>query len=137
MMIIAAPFLLALAFNPTPAHDITPGRLRSDARILLDTRCGDVEWMGAARVSIGDGRELLAIEDATSLYLCIPLPAESYGTMDLYVLPSSGAAPLNLHASAQVGERTKVAEAWPDWTFGNHHGWYSPPVAVTRATLVD
>lgn len=137
MLISPIQAVLSLALAAPAAHEITPGRLRSDSRILVDTRCGDVEWNGAARVALAHGSELLALEDASTLYLCATLPAESYGTMDLYVLPVGAAAPFNLHASAQVGERAKKGEAWPEWTFGNHEGWYSPPVAVTGATVVD
>lgn len=132
-----ATVLFSLALASGAGHDITPGRLGAEARILLDTRCGDVEWQGAARVPVGTGSELLALEDEDALYLCVTLPPESYGTMDLYVHSQGSPAPVNLHASAQVGERTKVGETWPEWTFGNHDGWYSPPVAVTGATVVE
>lgn len=129
--------LLTLAEGAAPVHEITPGRLRPESRVLLDTRCGDVEWRGAARVPLAPGSELWSLEDPSTLYLCVTLPPESYGTMDLYVLAVGASAPVNLHASAQVGERTKAAEGWPEWTFGNHEGWYSPPVAVTGASVVD
>lgn len=129
--------LTTLAVGSAPVHEISPGRLRPEARILLDTRCGDVEWSGAARVPIAPGSELWALEDSSTLYLCVTLPPESYGTMDLYVLAVGAGAPVNLHASAQVGERTKAEGAWPEWRFGNHEGWYSPPVAVTGASVVD
>lgn len=83
------------------------------------------------------GGELWSLEDPSTLYPCVTLPSERYGTMDLYVLAAGAPAPVNLHASAQVGERTKAANGWPEWTFGNHEGWYSPPVAVTGASVVD
>lgn len=136
LLLIAAAASAAGA-SAAPTHEISPGRLRPEARILLDTRCGDVEWSGAVRVPIGGDSELLALEDAATVYLCVTLPPESYGTMDLYVWPVGASDPVNLHASAQVGERTRAAEAWPEWTFGNHEGWYSPPVAVTGATVVE
>lgn len=77
------------------------------------------------------------MQDATHVYLCVTLPAESYGTMDLFVAAPGAATPTNLHASAQVGEREKSPAGWPEWSFGNNRGWYSPPVAVTALSVVD
>jgi predicted alpha/beta superfamily hydrolase len=119
------------------AQDVTPGRVDSAEGVLIDARCDDREWGGAARTPLTETSALLVMHDETSVYLCATLPPESYGTMDLYVMGQGDAFPVNLHASAQVGERRKTADGWPEWTFGNHRSWYSPPVAVTGAQVVD
>jgi predicted alpha/beta superfamily hydrolase len=119
------------------AQEIAPGKLGPNQRILVDTICDASEWASASRTRVTETTELLAAQDSAALYLCLTLPPESYGTMDLYVLGTLSEAPSNLHASAQVGERVKGASGWPEWTFGNHRQWYSPPVAVTGADVVD
>lgn len=103
--------------------------------VLVDTRCDDAEWRDAIRVPVAEASVLLAQQDAERVYLCVPLPAQSYGTMDLYVWPDGAPQPVNLHASAQVGERTRTDAGWPAWVFGNERGWYSPPVALAEATV--
>ncbi len=107
------------------------------APLLLDGRCEGNEWRSAARTPLGDGLELLIQQNATQVKLCVTLPSESYGTMDLYIGSQTVPMPINLHASAQVGERQRTTTGWPEWTFGNQRQWYSPPVALSRATVVD
>jgi hypothetical protein len=109
----------------------------TNAPSLLDGRCEGDEWRNASRTTIRDGIELLLQQNATQVMLCVPLPPDSYGTMDLYVGSRSVPLPINLHASAQVGERQQTASGWPDWVFGNQRGWYSPPVALARSAVVD
>jgi hypothetical protein len=105
--------------------------------VLLDNRCEGAEWRGAERTPVGNGMELLLQQNASQLFLCVQLPPDSYGTMDLYVASRTSPMPTDLHASAQVGERQRTVSGWPEWTFGNHRDWYSPPVALSRATVVD
>lgn len=109
----------------------------TDAPVLLDGRCEGDEWRRASRAPIRDGMELLLQQNASQLMLCVPLPPDSYGTMDLYVGSRTVPIPMNLHASAQVGERQRGVSGWPEWVFGNQRDWYSPPVALSRATVTD
>lgn len=97
---------------------------------LLDGRCDDAEWQAARATPIGGGVTLLAMQDALAVHFCLQLPLNSLGTFDLYVRDRRGAL-VNLHSSAQAGERMLTDGKWPDWSFGNHHGWYSPPVPFT------
>jgi hypothetical protein len=96
--------------------------------ILLDGRCEADEWARATRVPAGPSSELLLQEDARFLYLCVTLPPDSFGTIDLYLLPQGESAPWDLHASAQLGERRRAGKDWPEWAWGNHRGWASPAV---------
>jgi hypothetical protein len=107
-----------------------PGTVRParGGPVLLDARCPAQEWSGAARVEVGSGVSLLSQQDAHFVSLCLTLPAESLGTIDLYVLPEGASEPHNLHVSAQIGERQKTGGRWPDWTWGNNQGWASPVV---------
>jgi hypothetical protein len=103
--------------------------LVSGPPVLLDAKCDAAEYANAARHDIGGGVTLRARHDADYVYLCLMLPAQSLGTMDLFLQPVSGGPMYNLHISAQVGERIFAGGAWPDWTFGNERAWYGPPVA--------
>lgn len=123
----------ALAFQAPPSLSVP----HTNAPSLLDGRCDGDEWREASRTAIRDGMELLLQQNATQLLLCVPLPPDSYGTMDLYIGSRSVPIPINLHASAQVGERQRTTTGWPEWVFGNQRGWYSPPVALSRATVAD
>ena len=129
---------IASAAPQTPsAGSVVTIRVPQGGPVLLDSRCDESEWGSASRTAIGENATLLAQQDARTVYLCVPLPPDSYGTIDLYILPADATQPTNLHASAQVGERQRTASGWPEWTFGNHRGWYSPPVALANATVVD
>lgn len=136
VLALAALNTLALASvagaQAAPRVDVPEGR-----SVLVDARCEEGEWTGASRTALANGLELLMQQDDRRVYLCIPLPPDSYGTMDLYVLPAGAAMPTNLHASAQVGERQRTAAGWPDWRFGVHMYWYSPPLAAVGADVAD
>lgn len=97
--------------------------------VLLDGLCPEGEWALAKRVELGGGATLLAQADASFLSFCVLLPPESAGAMDVYV-DGLLDPPVDLHLSAQVGERTMTeAGTWPEWAgFGNHQGWFGPPV---------
>jgi hypothetical protein len=117
----------ALACSPAQAQQATIAVAPVTATPLLDGRCGDSEWTGAARTPLGNGVTLLAQDNGAAVQLCLLLPPDSLGTYDLYL--EDGAGKLhNFHSSAQVGERTFANGAWPDWSWGNHGGWYGPPV---------
>lgn len=96
--------------------------------VMLDGLCPDVEWRLAKRIDLGGGVTLMAQADSFTVTFCVVLPPESAGAMDLYV-DGLIDPPVDLHLSAQVGERTMSGGAWPEWAgFGNHAGWYGPPV---------
>jgi hypothetical protein len=106
-------------------------------RVLLDTRCEPAEWSDAARVAVSPVVDLLLKQDAESVFLCLTLPEGSYGTLDLYLQPAAADAPWDLHVSAQVGERQRGPAGWPEWQFGNHHGWFSPAVPLRGSEVVE
>lgn len=100
--------------------------------VLLDGLCPTSEWTAASRTDLGQGVTLLAQKDAAGTHLCLVLPPQSLGAFDLFIAPASG-QPINLHSSAQVGQRRRGSDGW--WTdpfvWGNHSGWYAPPVRTT------
>lgn len=105
--------------------------------ILLDAHCDEEAWRSATRTAIGQGAALLSMADAESVYICVTLPPESLGTMDLFIQSRDGVQ-TNLHVSAQTGERTRGVEGWPEWQgFNNYRGWYGPPVAFSGVSRSD
>ncbi|HYE87439.1 MAG TPA: hypothetical protein VEA16_13850 [Vicinamibacterales bacterium] len=133
MRILIAALLAAAALQPPPSLAVPD----TATPILLDGRCEGDEWRNGSRTRLRDDMALLLQQNASQLLLCATLPPDSYGTMDLYVGSRTAPLPINLHASAQVGERQRTTTGWPEWTFGNQRDWYSPPVALSRATVVD
>jgi len=103
--------------------------------ILLDGRCDGAEYSGAARQDLGHGVTLQVLHGRDFINFCASLPPESLGTMDLYLQAPSGGEIINVHVSAQVGERTYQEGEDPAWEWGNHHGWYGPPVAIRGSEL--
>jgi hypothetical protein len=99
---------------------------QGDEPILLDGRCELPEYRGAARVDLGHGVDMLLIRSGWHLGLCIPLRPGSFGTTDLFLVTPRQAVPLNLHVSAQIGERRLEAGRWPEWAFWNHRSWAAP-----------
>ena len=108
----------------------------SSAPLLLDARCDRAEYRDAARHDFGGGVTLLARHDADFVTLCLTLPSDSLGTMDLYIQGRDGALH-NLHVSAQLGERTRSTAGWPAWNFGNQRRWYGPAVAFRGFAVGD
>lgn len=130
---ISAAFAIFVEAAPPPRQALIA--LPSDAPVLLDGRCGKEEYGLAAARNMGQGVTLYALHDAHYVSLCADLPPESLGTMDLYLRSGDDALITNLHISAQVGERTYREGEDPEWQWGNHRGWYGPPVAFSGTTI--
>lgn len=96
--------------------------------VLLDNQCAESEWGDAAVTDVGEGVTLLAKADDDFVYLCWRLPPESLGTLDFYLIVP-GEASRDMHISAQVGDRWLGPNGWSDFAWGEHPGWYGPPVA--------
>lgn len=99
--------------------------------VLLDGRCEPAEYAKAETRDLDHGVVFHALHDEHFITLCASLPPDSLGTMDLYLQSPEGGPITNLHISAQVGDRTYREGENPDWTWGNHQGWYGPPVAFS------
>lgn len=96
--------------------------------VLLDGRCDDAAYSLSSPVDLGEGATLFVAEDAHSLSICVKLPPNSLGTSDLIIADPLTGLQTNLHISASVGEwpLPQDENAQIDW--GNHVGWYGPPV---------
>ena len=98
--------------------------------VLLDNQCPEAEWADAAKTDVGQGVTLLAKADEDFVYLCWRLPPESLGTLDFYLIVP-GEASRDMHISAQVGDRWLGPDGWSEFAWGEHPGWYGPPVAFS------
>jgi hypothetical protein len=71
---------------------------------MLDGACSEYENLKAARVMIDTDLTMQVYQDTDYVWLCIALPPQSFGTIDLQISSQGLPAPLNLHVSAQLGE---------------------------------
>ena len=89
---------------------------------LLDGDCGEYAGLGADELDLGDGITLHVTQDEEAVYVCLPLPEDSFGMMDIEIDTPELAAPLNLHISAQLGE-WPLGESGPDSP--NSDAWWA------------
>ncbi len=121
---------LSLLLSPlASAESLSIGR--SESILLLDGRCEAAEWRHAARHAVTDRIALRLQQDARYLYLCVTSPEDSMNTLDIYLQAADRPELMNLHASAQVGQRVRSDAGWPEYQWWNHDGWYSPAVPFT------
>lgn len=122
-MELAATVILGIMAPPSPDP------------VLLDGRCDPSEYARSESRSLDHGVIFHAMHDEDFITLCAELPPDSLGTMDLYLQSPDGGPITNLHISAQVGERTYAEGEDPEWIWGNHRGWYGPPVAFSGTAV--
>ena len=70
---------------------------------MLDGRCDD-HAQAVREQPIGDGAAAYARQTEDHVWLCFAVPDGSYASLDLRIETPGLARPLNLHASAQLGE---------------------------------
>ena len=120
--LILVGLLLSGAPSPALASTVPQGH----EPLLLDGRCDGEEYKGSASVDLGHGVTMKVIRVGSQLGLCIPLRPGSLGTLDLFLVTPRQRQPLNLHVSAQIGERQLIGGRWPEWAFWNHRAWAAP-----------
>jgi len=93
---------------------------------LLDGRCDEYAALPHDAFAVARGVELDVFQDRDYVWLCVGLPPGDFGAVDLVVATPGLAGPLNLHASAQLGEwpatQPPPADASSS-TWGNQRGW--------------
>lgn len=94
-----------------------------DRMILLDGACGESEYAGALVVELGSGQRLQVLRRGEELWLCIPVRSGGLATLDFFLVSPGEKSPLNLHVSAQIGERRLAAGQWPEYSWWNHQRW--------------
>lgn len=100
--------------------------------VTLDGRIGADEWRDGIRLVAG-GFELIAKASGTDLLLAVRFEEPQAAGVDIFVDTRSGGI-LNLHASAQLGERGVSGGGWIPWAWGNNSRWTSHTTSRDPAT---
>ncbi len=100
----------------------------------FDGKCTEYKSLKASAYKLPHNVGMSIFQDENYVWICLDLPPESYGALDLSVDAPGLKEPMNLHVSAQLGEwpiakpeempQTAESEKW-----GNVTGWYSNAVA--------
>ncbi len=96
---------------------------------LFDGRCNKDEWQSAIKFELPAKTAVYLMHDDDSLYVCAKGKAEDYTVIDIYVENAETGYLHNLHASAQLGERTFKGKEWskPDrWNLNDWSGFWVP-----------
>lgn len=81
----------------------------------------------------GEGIVVQMFQDEAYVWLCYPVPEDSYGTLDLVVDAPGLDEPVNLHVSAQLGEwraghRDEAPQGADSDAWWRVEGWWSNAV---------
>jgi hypothetical protein len=121
--------MLVYAMFAAAAVAVAPATI--DRPLLLDGRCDEPQWRRAAPIDLGKVAVARFLQDREHLHLCISLPPESLGTMDLYFLNPRETGEVNLHLSGQRGERRRNPDgSWPDLLWETQRDWYGNVVVT-------
>lgn len=122
---IAILLLAATSGNATESITIS----RVDRVPLLDGRCAADEWHAATLIELQAKASVYLMHDTESLYVCAKGKPEDYTVIDLYIERAKTGSLHNLHASAQLGERTLTGNQWADfewWQITDWGGFWVP-----------
>lgn len=119
-------FLAALAFAAPdpPVIRVPEGR---PTPVLLDGQLSPGEWSDAVAVPVGGSIRLLVKQTSGHVYIAVATGARVPRPVDIFLEDAAGGLH-QLHASAQIGERTLPDTLWgdsdrPAWRWGNHVDW--------------
>lgn len=91
--------------------------------VMIDGKISPTEWQDAATTYAGDFARIYIKQTKEHVWLTVEFLRSKTGTLDLYISPGRG-RPVNLHASAKLGQRILQNGAWPEeWTWWNNDGW--------------
>ncbi|MDO6712771.1 hypothetical protein Q4567_18700 [Aliiglaciecola sp. 2_MG-2023] len=79
---------------------------------LFDGSCSKDEWRGATKIELPAQVSVYLMHDKESLFVCAKGKAEDYTVIDLYIEHAKTGDLYNLHASAQLGERSFTDKQW-------------------------
>jgi len=102
------------------------------ASVMIDGRFEPREWEKAAKMKVNDSMNLYVKQDAENLYFCIhaATPAPAVLVVDIYLTLNNQL--LNLHASAQLGERTWQQNTYGPWVWWNNTGWMATVARIDK-----
>lgn len=92
--------------------------------VALDGAIGDAEWGDAASLTLANGYVLFVKASGDDVLIAVRFPAPQATGVDLFA-DTAASSLINLHASAQIGQRVPQGDGWTDWSWGNNVGWDS------------
>lgn len=90
---------------------------------LFDGRCDTAEWQAATVIELPAQTAIYLMHDEDSLFVCGKGKAEDYTVIDFYIEHAETGHLYNLHASAQLSERSLRDKDWSESAFWNHRDW--------------
>jgi len=95
----------------------------SNRSVMIDGRFESNEWNDAAQLKVNDSLFLYFKQDKENVYWCLRglYKKPVLGGVDFYA--TDGQQLINLHASAQLGERAMKPEGYGDYVWWNNAGW--------------
>lgn len=109
---------------------------------LLDSNCQEYSKLGAETIALSDQTSLSIFQDAHYIWVCVGLPPESFGMMELRLKTPAQEKEQLLHISAQLGQwpfgddeaapQNASSEKW--WEY---EGWASNAVSFNGMTKRD
>ena len=106
------------SMNPLPDEIMIP----SGKPVMIDGRFRAEEWHDAARQAVSGAADIYFKQADEFVFICIHFLQGRFGLVDLYVA-EGGAPPVNLHASAKLGERVLQGATWSPWMWWNNVEW--------------
>ncbi|MGL6159830.1 hypothetical protein [Microbulbifer sp.] len=90
---------------------------------LFDGRCDKAEWKVATMLELPAQTAIYLMHDKDSLFVCAKGKSGDYTVIDLYIEHAETGHLYNLHASAQLSERSLRDKDWSKSEFWNHKDW--------------
>lgn len=90
---------------------------------LFDGHCDSTEWQDATKIELPAQTAIYLMYDEHSLFVCGKGKVEDYTAIDLYIEHPETGVFYNLHASAQLSERTLHDSEWSESEFWNNKDW--------------
>lgn len=133
LLLLTASFSLGVAHADTPEPIVINSTNQAP---LFDGHCKNDEWATATKIDLPAGVSVYLMHDNNSLYVCAKGKSGDYTVIDLYVEDAATGHLYNLHASAQLGERTFTNKEWSENDFWNNQDWggFWVPYAGTEET---
>jgi hypothetical protein len=95
---------------------------QTSSAVMIDGMFSEGEWLHAVSVDVPGTARLYFQRSADFVYIAVRYTKSPSGIVDLYVSPREGEI-FDLHASAKLGERQLLGNAFPDWSWWNNRDW--------------
>jgi len=119
MLPILSLLLIVLQAAADAPHIRVP---QTSSAVMIDGVLSEGEWQHAVCVDVPDTARLYFQRSADFVYIAVQYTKSPSGIVDLYVSPRDGEI-FDLHASAKLGERQLLSNAFPDWSWWNNRDW--------------